>query len=79
MLGDSINIFNFNCNPVVLKKIDKTCKKSFLVQLTQERGQYGSRPKQKTIFFAEITKADQKLSKTFYTINQNIIYVLAEL
>ena len=79
MLGDSINIFNFNCNPVVLKKIDKACKKSFLVQLIQERGQYGSRPKQKTIFFAEITKADQKLSKTFYTINQNIIYVLAEL
>ena len=37
----------------------------------------GQAQSQKTIFFAEITKPDHKLSKTFYFIK--ILYVLTEL
>ena len=45
--------------------------------LCKKRGQYGPHPKQTKSFFAEMTKADHKLSKTFYFIK--ISYVLAEL
>ena len=38
----------------------------FLAQIVQKWGPHGPRPKQKTIFFSEITKPDPKLSKTFY-------------
>ena len=40
-------------------------------------GPDGPRPKQKTIFFSEITKTDSKLSKPFYS--NKIPHVLAEL
>ena len=79
MLGDSGNINNFNCNPVVLKKIAKTSKTyNFLAQLVQKWGPHGSCQKQKTFFFfSVIAKPDHKLSKPFYFIK--ISYVLAEL
>ena len=80
MLGDSININNFSCNPVVLKKKKngKTSKNGhFRAQRVQKRSQYGPYPKQKTIFFAAITKGDHKFSKTFYFIK--ISNVLVEL
>ena len=48
---------------------------TFGPDLCKERSQYGPNPKQKDSS-AEVTKADQKLSKTFYFIK---IYVLAEL
>ena len=63
MLGDLIIINNFTCNPVVLKKIGKTSRNCyFWGQSAHERGQYGSHLTQKTIFWAEITKVDHKLS-----------------
>ena len=43
----------------------------------QKWGPHGPRPKQKTIFFSEITKADSNLSKPFYF--NKILDVLAEL
>ena len=67
MLGDSININNFNCNPVVLKKkyMEKPPKITILGQLVQKRGHYEPHPKQKT-FFTEIIKPYHKVSsKTF--------------
>ena len=71
MLGESINIKNFNWNPVVLKKL-------LFFGLTCEKwGPHGPHPKQKTIFFSEITKVDSKLSKPFYF--NKIPYVSAEL
>ena len=76
MLGDSVNINSFNCNPVVLKKIAKTSKNyNFLAQLVQKLDPHGPRPKQKA-FFSVIAKPDHKLSKTFYFIK--ISYVLVE-
>ena len=80
MLGDSISINNFNCNPVVLIFFFFLLKPLkiaiFGPNLRKKRSQYGSHPKQKH-FFAEIIKADHKISKTFYFIK--ILYVLAEL
>ena len=34
--------------------------------MPKKRGQYGPCTKQKTSFYAEITKADRKFSKTFH-------------
>ena len=77
MLGDSINIINFNCNPAVLKEIGKTSKNChFWTQLAQKRSVWAM-PQTKKQFFSEITKADHKFSKTFHFIK--ISYVLAEL
>ena len=45
--------------------------------LHKKMGHYEPRPKWKTIFLAEITKADHQLSKTFHFIK--ISYVLSEL
>ena len=60
------------------KKKGKTSKKLlFWAQFAQKSGHYGPRPKWKTIFWAEITKADRQLSETFYFIK--ISYVLARL
>ena len=67
MLGDSVNINNFNCNPVVLKKFGKTSK---ITIFGPTRGHYGSRPKQFFFFFTEITKPDHR-NVLFY---QNIIF-----
>ena len=65
MLGNSINIKNFNLNQVGLKKIF-----SDLLDSNSNLGKngvpMGPRPKQKTIVFSEIIKPDRKLSKTFY-------------
>ena len=49
----------------------------FGLNLCKKRGQYGPHPKQTENLFAEMTKADHKLSKTFYFIK--ISYVLTEL
>ena len=63
MLGKSININNFDWNPVVLKEIAKTSKNyHFLAQLVQKWGPHGLRPNRKQFFFTEITKPDPKLS-----------------
>ena len=58
MLGDSININNLCCIPVVLKKkLVKHLKNCFL---GHKKGVNGTHPTWKTIFLAEITKADHK-------------------
>ena len=77
MLGDSIyNSINFNCNPAVLKKIDKTSKNcQFWVQL-HKKGVSMGHTQIKSNFFAEIPK-DHKLFKMFCLIR--IAYVLTEL
>ena len=49
----------------------------FCTQFGQIRGQCRPHPKRKTIFWAEITKADHQLSETFNCIK--IPYVLAEI
>ena len=60
------------------KKIAKNHKNyHVLAQLVQKWGPHGSHPKEKNIFFAEITKPDCKLSKLFYFTKTS--YVLAEL
>ena len=51
MLGDSINIDNFNYNPVDMKKTGKTYNYNFFCPTCSKKGQYGSPPKQKTFFF----------------------------
>ena len=58
-----------------LAKTFKNCH--FWAQLAQKRGQYRPHPKQTKKYFPELTKADHKLSKTFYFIK--IAYVLTEL
>ena len=55
-----------------MMKLLKTA--TFGPDLCKERSQYGPNPKQKDSS-AEVTKADQKLSKTFYFIK---IYVLCD-
>ena len=78
MIGDSININDLCCNPVVLKKSWQNLYKFvFGVQFVQKSGHYGPRPKWKSIFLVETTKADHQLSETFYFIK--ISYVLTEL
>ena len=78
MLGDSININNFCCNPVVLKKkLVNPLKTAFSGPIYTTKGSAWATPKMKNNFFAEITKADHQLSETFYFIK--ISYVLAEL
>ena len=45
-IGDSININNLCCNPVVLKKIGKTSKNSYFgAYVALRRGQHGPHPK----------------------------------
>ena len=52
ILGDLINIKNFNWNPVVLKKFAKTYKNYyFSAQLVQKWGPHGPCPKEETFFF----------------------------
>ena len=63
MLGDSINIFNFNCNPVVLKKIDKTCKKKFFGPTYTRKGSVWVTPKTKNYFFCRNNKSRSKAFK----------------
>ena len=77
-LVDSINIDNFNWNPIVLKKkMVKPIKLSFLsAQLPQKRGHYGSRPKQKTISFTKITKLHHKLSEIFNFIKMSYVFAV---
>ena len=77
MLGDSNNINKYNWNLVVLKKIGKTFNNyHFFTHLHKKGVTMGHTQNTKT-FFAEITKPDHKLSKTFYFIK--ISHVLAEL
>ena len=76
MLRDSINIDNFNYNPVDMKKTGKTSNYHFFCPTCAKKGQYGSHPKQKTFFFfffSEIMKVCHKLLKNvlFY---QNVIH-----
>ena len=63
ILRDSININNFNCNPVVLKKIlvKPLTFAIFGPNLPQQKGQYAPHTNQKTNLCAEIAKADLKL------------------
>ena len=77
MSGDSINKNNFNCNSVVSKKylVYKTSKTFFGTTCTK-KGLVWVRPRTKNNFFKDVTKADFKLSKTFYFIK--ISNVLAE-
>ena len=49
----------------------------FWTQFAQKRGHYGPRPRWKKFFLAEIKKADNQLSESFYFIK--ISYVLTEL
>ena len=69
MLGNSININNFNLNPVVLKKKLKPLKITILWSPW-------AMPAKKT-FFKEITKPDHTFSTTFYFITAS--YILADL
>ena len=69
MLGNSIDINSFCCNQLVPKKnLVKTSKNCFFGPNLQYRGQHRPCPKWKTIFLAEITKADHQISETFYFI-----------
>ena len=72
MLRDSVNINNFNCDPVVLKKIGKTI---FWPNWRKKEVSIGHAENKKG-FFAKITKADHKLLKKICFIK---IYVSAEL
>ena len=56
MLGDSMNINNFNWNPVVLKK-----KKLEPGPTCAKMGSLCTTPKTKNFFFSEITKPDQNI------------------
>ena len=70
MLGDSINITDLCCNPVVLKKVGKTSWKLFFGPNLHKKGVImGQTLNGKTIFFfLEITKVDHHLLVTFYFI-----------
>ena len=74
MLGDSININNLCCNPVVLKKkIGKISKKLlFWAKFVQKRGHYGQLPKWKTIFLGRNTKNRSSAFRNFL-FYQNVI------
>ena len=72
MLEDSINVNNFCCNPVALKKKKvKPLKINFWAPVCTTKGSAWPMPK-----MAEIKKADDQLLETFYFIK--ISYVLAE-
>ena len=79
MLGDSININNFCCNPVVMKKkMVKPLKIVFLGPICTTKRSAWATPKTKNNFLlAEITKADHQPSETSYYIK--ISSVLDEL
>ena len=75
MLRDSININNFNCNPVVLKiNLVKPLKIAFLGPNlhTKKKSVWGTH-KTKIKLYAEKTKADHKLSKLFYFIKTSFV------
>ena len=78
MLGDSIDINNFCCNPVVLKKkLVKPLKIAFSGPNCTTKWSAWAVPKMKNNFLlAEITKADHQLSETFYFIK--ISFVLGD-
>ena len=63
-----------SCENFLLKPLKITI---FLAQLLQKWGPHRLHPKQKTVFYVEITELDHKLSKTFYFIK--ISYVFGEL
>ena len=71
MLGDSININNFCCNPAILKNLGETFNLIFFffwigAICTTKRSAWAT-PKMKNNFLlAEITKANHQLSDTFY-------------
>ena len=74
MLGDSININNFNWKLIVLKKIPKYLKITvFWPNLCKNEIPMGHAQTKKR-FLLEITKTDHKLSKTFCFIK--ISYVI---
>ena len=74
MLGDSIIIDNFNCNPIVLKKIGKTSKVKIAIfgPNQHKKGVSMDHAQNKNNVFCRNNKADHNLSKTFY-------FILAEL
>ena len=74
MLGDSIDINSFCCNPVVLKK--KLVKPLGPI-CTTKRSAWATTKLKNNFFGAEITKADHQFSETFDFIK--ISSVLAEL
>ena len=59
MLEDSININNFRCNPVVLKKklVKRQQKLLFWTQFALQRGQHEPCPKRKSKFFGRNNKS----------------------
>ena len=68
MLGDSININNLSCNPVIRKKIAKTIFKKmlFLVHSCTKKVSAWATPKLKNnSFCCKNNKADHKVSKKF--------------
>ena len=73
MLGDSININNLCCNPVVLKKknVVKSLTICFLGLLCKKRGHYDPRPKWKTIFVGRKNKSRSSAFRNFL-FHQNI-------
>ena len=79
MLGDSININNFNWNLVVLKKnLLRPLKITIFWPHLRKKGLTVNHAQNKILFFfSEITEPDLKLLKTSYFIK--ISYVLAEL
>ena len=59
MLGNSINIKNFNWNPVVLKNFAKTSKNyHFRLNLCKNGVPRGHVQNKKLFFFSELTKPD---------------------
>ena len=75
MLGDSININDMCCNPVVLKKIGKASKRIFFGAQIVQKMCHAQNEKQ--FFLVEITNADYQLPEAFCFIK--VSYVLAEL
>ena len=77
MFGNSININNLCCNLVVLKI--NWWNLFFEPNFHKiNRGHYRARPQWKTIFWAEMTKADHQLSETFYFNKMTIFWLSYE-
>ena len=69
MLRDSFSFNKLCCNPVVLKKIGKISNKLHFGPTLHKKGVImGHIQNENNFFWAEITKADHQLSKTFYFI-----------
>ena len=78
MLGDSFNITNLCCNPLILKKSWQNLLKTvFLGPICTKKGSLWATLKMTIFFFAEIIKTDHQLSETFYFVK--LSYVLTEL